>query len=92
MQQLLNGVVWQYLKEEIMTVTILENGWISDSFYMGEDPLIYGDAIVMPKEDYDLLTEEQIQAMKKQRYDNWIHTINDLSFEQKSLSLETPQE
>lgn len=59
-----------------MAITILENGWVSDSFQMGKEPLIYGDAIVMPKEDYDLLTQEEIQTMKQQRYDNWIHMIN----------------
>ena len=59
-----------------MAVTLLENGWVSDTFTMGKDPLIYSDAIVMPKEDYDLLKEEEIQAMKQQRYDNWLNIIN----------------
>lgn len=76
MQQLLNGVVWQYLKEEIMTVTILENGWISDSFILGESPLLYSDAIVLPPEEYDLLTEEEITMMKEERYQNWLKAIN----------------
>jgi hypothetical protein len=59
-----------------MAVTILENGWISDSFVMGEEPLIYSDAIVMKEAEYNLLTEEEIAQMKQARYDNWLVIIN----------------
>lgn len=59
-----------------MTITLLEDGWISDSFTLGKSPLLYSDALVMIKEEYDALTEEQIQNLKQQRYDNWINFIN----------------
>lgn len=58
-----------------MAITILENGWVSDSFVMGEDPLIYSDAIVMPKEEYDLLTIEQLDEMRQIRYNMWLVDI-----------------
>ena len=59
-----------------MAITILENGWVSDSFQMGKEPLIYGDALVMPAEEYNMLTEEQIQTLKNERYQNWLQIIN----------------
>lgn len=54
-----------------MAVTVLENGWISDSFQMGSDPYFFSDAIVLPPDQYNALTPDQIQSMKQQRYDNW---------------------
>ena len=54
-----------------MAVEILENGLVSDQFQIGEPPLVFNDAIVMPQDQYDALTPDEIAAMKQQRYDNW---------------------
>ncbi|KPK13930.1 MAG: hypothetical protein AMJ56_00310 [Anaerolineae bacterium SG8_19] len=59
-----------------MAVTILENGWISDAFVLGDGPLVYSDAIVLPPEQYNALSPDEIAALKQQRYDNWIAIIN----------------
>lgn len=54
-----------------MAVTILENGMVSDSFQIGESPWVLNDAIVMPEDQYNALTPDEIAAMKQKRYDNW---------------------
>ena len=54
-----------------MATEILENGWISDRFQIGESPWIFNDAIVMPADQYNALTPDEIAAMKQQRYDKW---------------------
>jgi hypothetical protein len=55
-----------------MTIKYLEDGRIADEFDIGEEPYILRDALVMTQESYDALTAEEIQALKQQRYDNWI--------------------
>jgi hypothetical protein len=45
-----------------MAIIILENGWVSDSFTIGESPS-FTDAIVMPADDYNALTADEIAAM-----------------------------
>lgn len=59
-----------------MAVTILENGLISDSFEIGTEPLVFKDALIMPADQYNALTPDEIAALKQQRYDNWIAIIN----------------
>lgn len=59
-----------------MAVIILENGWISDSFQMGEAPQIYVDALCMPPEQYNSLTPQEIENIKKERYENWLLQIS----------------
>jgi hypothetical protein len=59
-----------------MAMTVLENGWISDDFEIGTEPLILKDAIVMPADQYNALSADEISALKQQRYDNWIAIIN----------------
>ena len=63
-----------------MPVTILDNGWISDSFTIGGPPS-YTDAIVMPPDQYNALTADQIEAMKQERYDRWVAMITEASAE-----------
>lgn len=59
-----------------MTITFLDNGLLSDSFEMGEEPLIFKDALVMRQKDYEALSAEEIAALKQARYDNWLAIIN----------------
>ena len=80
MSQLANGGVWLQPKGLKMTITVLDNGWISDSFTIGES-LPYNDAIVMPPDQYNALTLDQIEAMKQDRYDKWIVMIKEASAE-----------
>jgi hypothetical protein len=55
-----------------MSVTILEDGLIQDSFELTHDVYgVYRDALVMLPDEYNTLAEEQIAAMKQQRLDNW---------------------
>jgi len=63
-----------------MTITVLDNGWISDSFTIGELPS-FTDALVMPPNQYNALTTDQIEAMKQERYDKWIAMIKEASAE-----------
>ena len=56
-------------------ITILEDGRISDEFVLGEMPLIYSDAIVMWPDEYNSYAPEQIEAMKKARYDRWYQAV-----------------
>jgi esterase/lipase len=35
----------------------------------------YRDALIWPLEDYAHLTKPEIQAAKQQRFDNWVHAI-----------------
>jgi hypothetical protein len=63
-----------------MTITVMDNGWISDSFTIGESPSLT-DAIVMPPDQYNALTAGQIEAMKQERYDRWVAMITEASAE-----------
>ena len=69
-----------------MSINIMENGWVQDSFQLEHN--IYGTyrgAIVMPQEEYDALTSDQIANMKQQRLDNWAAYIIEMS---NQISLE----
>jgi hypothetical protein len=52
-------------------ITIMDDGTIIDSFAMGDHPYFFTDAIVMPQELYNSFTAQQIEEMKKSRYDRW---------------------
>ena len=80
MPRLANGGVWLQRKGSKMTITVMDNGWISDSFTIGGPPS-YTDAIVMPPDQYNALTADQIEAMKQERYDKWVAMIAEASAE-----------
>jgi hypothetical protein len=57
-----------------MSISYLENGYVYDEFQMshpenGSYP--FGCAIVMPREQYEALTPEEIQKIKEDRYYKW---------------------
>jgi hypothetical protein len=56
-----------------MAITYLDNGDISDSFELAQPngSFKFSCSIIMNREKYETLTEEQIQQMKQVRYDNW---------------------
>ena len=58
-----------------MAIVQLEDGRISDQFQIGTEPFVLHDALVMMPADYEKLTPEEIEAMKQQRYNNWIAIV-----------------
>ena len=68
------------VKEIKMTITVMDNGWISDSFTIGESPS-FTDALVMPPDQYNALTADQIVTMKQERYDSWVAMVIEASAE-----------
>jgi len=58
-----------------MAVVTLDDGLISDSFQIGQEPWILNDAIVMPADQYNVLTPDELAALKQQRYDNWYAVV-----------------
>lgn len=53
---------------------ILENGWFKFDFEKTDGTYTFRDAIHLPP-DHNL-TEDEIEAMKQQRFDNWLSHIN----------------
>jgi hypothetical protein len=64
-----------------MAIVYLEDGRIADQFQIGAKPYVLSDALVMRPEDYDLLTADEIAAMKQARYDNWYAIVTAPSVE-----------
>lgn len=58
-----------------MAIVTLDDGLISDSFQIGQEPWILNDAIVMPADQYNALTPDELAALKQQRYDNWYAVV-----------------
>jgi hypothetical protein len=52
------------------------DGQVQVIFQKGEDTQIYRDAIWMKQEEYDSTSSETIEAIKQERYDNWLAIIN----------------
>jgi hypothetical protein len=61
-----------------MAIVNLEDGRIADEFEIGQEPNVLRDALVMTPEEYNLLTPDEIAAMKQARYDNWLAVISTL--------------
>lgn len=47
-------------------------------FIKGEAPLIFSDALHLTEEEYQSLTEADIEAMKEARYASWLAIITAL--------------
>lgn len=63
-----------------MSINIMENGWVQDNFELTHAVYgVYRGAIVMPQEEYDALTPDQIANMKQQRLDDWAAYIIEMS-------------
>jgi hypothetical protein len=52
------------------------DGQVQVIFQKGEGTQIYRDAIWMKQEEYDSTSSETIEAIKQERYDNWLAIIN----------------
>lgn len=44
---------------------------ISIDFERGTDPYLYKDALHFTEEQFDAITQEEIEAMKDERFNNW---------------------
>ena len=64
-----------------MAITQLDNGMVSDAFEITKDGLTFKDALVMPQDQYNALTAEEIEALKQQRFDNWYALVTAVSEE-----------
>jgi len=60
-------------------------------FELGESPYVYKDRLIMFKDEYDALSEEQIVNLKQQRYDIWYNHITTISAAVEEV-LEIPTE
>ena len=53
---------------------VLDNGWFKFDFEKTDGTYTFKDAIHLPP-DHNL-TDDEIEAMKQQRFDNWLTIIN----------------
>jgi hypothetical protein len=72
-----------------MAIVQLDDGRIADQFQIGDEPYVLHDALVMQPDAYALLTPDEIQAMKQQRYDRWYAVVTAPSVDTPS---DAPQE
>ena len=45
--------------------------WIQHRFTITEGDKSFSDALVLPKSEYEVLTLQQIETQKQQRFNNW---------------------
>lgn len=50
--------------------------FIQHRFTIVEDGNSFSDALVLTKDEYDLLTPEQIESQKQERFNNWKEFVN----------------
>jgi hypothetical protein len=58
-----------------MPLKEVPDGWISVPYEIGDPPLVFVDAIVMEKSEYDSLTPIQVEEIKVGRYQAWLESI-----------------
>ena len=58
------------------------DGQVQIIFQKGEDTRLYRDAIWMTQAEYDITTSETINAIKQERYDNWLAIVNAMPTEE----------
>lgn len=49
--------------------------FIRIEFEKGSGMYVYRDCLTLPKQQYETLTEEDIEAMKEQRYQQWLSVV-----------------
>lgn len=65
------------------------DGQVQVIFEKGEGTQIYRDAIWMSQADYDATPNSTLDAMKQERYDNWLAIVNAMPTEEPAT---TPEE
>jgi len=59
-----------------MNYTVLNNGWYQIAFEIPHEQYgIYRDAIVLSPSDYASITEDQVEAMKQGRFNDWVAAL-----------------
>jgi len=72
----------EYCSEElwllggIMELETLDNGMLRIRFEKTDGKNTFNDALIFSQAEYDALTEQQIEEIKQQRFDNWLAIIN----------------
>lgn len=59
-----------------MEFETLDNGMLRIRFEKTDGKNTFNDALIFTQTEYDALTEQQIQEMQQQRFDNWLAIIN----------------
>jgi hypothetical protein len=67
------------------------DGKVQVIFEKGQGTQIYRDAIWMSQSEYESASTESIDAIKQQRYDNWLAIINAMPTEEPEI-ITTPEE
>jgi len=57
-------------------IEVLPNGFIVISYEYGNKPFVFRDAIVIPQEQFDSMSPEELETKKQARYEGWIYEIN----------------
>lgn len=50
---------------------LMDNGMYKIDFTRGEGESLYQDALYIPKEVYESMTPQDVQALEDQRYSDW---------------------
>lgn len=48
---------------------------VTIKFQKGEPPLVFSDAIILSEEEAASLSEQDIEAMKEERYQQWLAVV-----------------
>jgi hypothetical protein len=59
-----------------MEFETLDNGMLRIRFEKTDGKNTFNDALIFSQAEYDALTEQQIEEIKQQRFDNWLAIIN----------------
>ena len=58
-----------------MEEIILEDGRISIPFIKSNSKYSFSDSIILSPEERAEITDEQLEALKQQRFDNWLAIV-----------------
>lgn len=69
-----------YKQEDIISpVNIINKEMVQIRFSWEIDGIKYNDALNIEKSQYEKMTQEQIEKLKKERFENWIKIVNEQS-------------
>lgn len=73
------GEVTEAAPDSVQTVNIANREMIQVRFSWESNGIKYNDALNIPKDEYQKLTDEDIERMKYERFENWARTVNEQS-------------
>lgn len=69
-----------YKQEDVVApVKIINKEMVQIRFSWEIDGIKYNDALNIEKSQYEKMTPEQIEKLKKERFENWVKTVNEQS-------------